>query len=231
MEYIEPKYKENAFNCPYCGAYAQQKWYIGKVEFDNYDSCYQIESLLRIENRPTFKRDSGKIKKMDDISLSTCKKCNRYHIWYKGEMIVPSKSSVAMPVEGMPETVKKLYIEARNVFPISSKSACAILRLAVQHLCIELGEKGKNINEDIGNLVKKGLPLEVQQALDIVRVVGNNAVHPGVMSEDDTKDYASKIFELLNFIVIDRIIRPNEIKKIFNGLPQGALDAIEKRDK
>jgi hypothetical protein len=41
-----------------------------------------------------------------------------------------------------------------------------------------LGEKGDS-SPAIGNLVKKGLPPMTQESLDCVRVIGNNAVHPG----------------------------------------------------
>lgn len=178
-----------------------------------------------LETRKLSKEDVSK------VSISTCKVCGRYHVWYDDKMIIPSNSSIPMPLDDMPEVVKKLYLEARDVYPISEKSACAILRLAVQHLCKELGEKGKNINDDIASLVKKGLSVEVQKVLDIIRVVGNNAVHPGVMDEQDTKEYAVKMFDLLNFIVNDRIIKPKEIESLYNGLPKNAIQAINKRDK
>ena len=93
-----------------------------------------------------------------------------------------------------------------------------------------MGEEGKNINNDIGSLVSKGLPERIKKALDIVRVVGNNAVHPGVMSEEDTKEYAQKMFKLLNIIVDDRIVQPREIDDLFEGLPEGPKKAIDKRD-
>lgn len=168
---------------------------------------------------------------MGELSTSTCQVCGKYHIWYKDKMIISSNSLIPMPLECIPGNVKKIYLEARDVYTISTKSACALLRLALQHLCKELGETGKNINNDIGSLFNKGLPEEIQKALDIVRVVGNNAVHLGMMDEEDTKEYATQMFNLLNFIVEDRIVRSKEIERLYSGLPNGALEGIKRRDK
>jgi hypothetical protein len=130
----------------------------------------------------------------------------------------------------MPETVRTDYEEAREIAGASPRAAAALLRLAIQKLCIELGESGENINDDIANLVRKGLPVEIQQALDIIRVIGNNAVHPGELQSDDVADVASSLFELTNQIVEERVSRPRKLQALFDRLPQGARDAIEKRD-
>lgn len=89
---------------------------------------------------------------------------------------------------------------------------------------------GKINNDDIASLVAKGLPVQVQQALDYCRVVGNNAVHPGEIQLDDTPELAAQLFSMINFIVEDRISRPREIGELFAKLPLGAIKAIEKRD-
>ncbi|CUP63141.1 hypothetical protein BH721_10700 [Clostridium baratii] len=215
MKFIEPKYGEKAFTCPYCKSFAQQSWSIKSIS-----DSYEIKSIL----------DGNYANNHNKIATSTCRYCGKYHIWHNEKMIIPTTSTIPMPIEDMPEFVKDLYMEARDVYPISYRSACALLRLAVQHLCKELGEKGENINNDIRNLVSKGLPEKIQKALDIVRIVGNNAVHPGKMDDKDTKEYARKMFSLLNFIVEDRIVRPKEIDDLFDGLPEDTRKAIIARD-
>ena len=60
-----------------------------------------------------------------------------------------------------------------------------------------LNESGKNLNYDIGNLVKKGVPEHVQKALDSLRVIGNNAVHPGELDLKDDVETAILLFRLI----------------------------------
>lgn len=105
-----------------------------------------------------------------------------------------------------------------------------MLRLAIQVICKELGEKGKNINDDIANLVKKGLSVQIQQSLDVIRVVGNNAVHPGQIDIDEDETLISTLFEILNFIVNQMITQPKKINDLYAQLPQNVRDSIEKRD-
>jgi DNA-binding protein len=93
-----------------------------------------------------------------------------------------------------------------------------------------LGETGKDLNEDIGELVKKGLDVEIQQAMDVLRVVGNNAVHPGQIDIKDNKSIAVRLFDLLNLIVERRISTPKKIAALFDELPETARKAIKDRD-
>jgi hypothetical protein len=130
----------------------------------------------------------------------------------------------------MPGEVREIFEEAALIVDLSARGAAALLRLAIQTLMPHLGEKGKNLNKDIGSLVKKGLEVEIQQALDVVRVIGNNAVHPGVIDLKDDKATALRLFELVNIIVERRIATPKRIAALFGGLPPTSLDAIAERD-
>ncbi|MDF2537717.1 MAG: uncharacterized protein K0S76_738 [Herbinix sp.] len=145
-------------------------------------------------------------------------------------MIYPNLSNIPTANIDMPEKVLNVNNEAKNVFPYSAKAAVALLRLAIQLLCKELGEPGDNINADIASLVQKGLPVRVQQALDYIRVVGINAVHPGTIDLDDDNDKAGAMFVLINIIVNDMITQPKSIEALYSQLPQGALAAIQRRD-
>ena len=93
-----------------------------------------------------------------------------------------------------------------------------------------MARKAKNIDDDIASLVKKGLPVEVQEALDSLRVIGNEAVHPGEMDLRDDVGTATALFGLLNFVVKDRIAEPKERKRLFGLLPERKREAIAKRD-
>jgi len=209
--YVPPEFNKSGFHCPFCGAYAKQKWYACNPLGTGFLSSFQND----VQN---------------NLFVCLCSHCSRYSIWFREEKIYPISSSAPLPSEDMPEDVKEDYEEARSVVEVSPRSAAALLRLALQKLMIHLGESGKNLNDDIANLVKKGLPEKIQKALDAVRVVGNNAVHPGELDLRDDKETALALFDLLNMIVEVMITQPKKVDEIYKKLPEGAKEAIERRD-
>lgn len=143
---------------------------------------------------------------------------------------MPSDAPVPNHHPDMPASCVGDYLEARVIVAQSPKAAAALIRLALQKLMFELGEKGKSLNDDIASLVKKGLDEHIQQALDYCRVVGNNAVHPGEIVLDEEPEVAHTLFEMMNLIVEDRIARPARVKEAYSKLPEGARKKIEERD-
>jgi hypothetical protein len=203
-----PELNKNAFTCPYCGAYAAMQW-----------------ADLYAEGR-----------EWKPIKTASCHRCNKDSVWLNeqdyGEqfMIFPQSATAPMPNGDLPEECMKDYMEARAIVENSPRGAAALLRLCVQKLAVHLGGEGKNINDDIAVLVKNGLPVRVQQALDVVRVVGNNAVHPGEINLEDQPQTALALFGLINLIVDNQISQPRQVANLFSGLPDGAKSAIDKRD-
>lgn len=146
-------------------------------------------------------------------------------------MVYPLTGNVEMANPDLPEDIKNDYNEAKDIVNISPRGASALLRLAVQKLCIHLGEKGTNINDDIKSLVKKGLPATMQQALDSVRVIGNNAVHPGTIDLNDNIEIASALFGFVNIICEMLISQPKKVKEYYEKhIPEDIRNGIKKRD-
>jgi len=138
---------------------------------------------------------------------------------------------VEKPNFDLSEEIQKDYLEAANTFDDSPRAAAALLRLALQKLCMQLGEKGKNINDDIKNMVSKGLSLLVQKSLDSLRITGNNAVHPGEINLQEEPDKVLKLFRILNFIAEKMISEPKELDDFYKKLPESAKKAVNRRDK
>lgn len=209
MIFKKPEPKEKSFTCPHCGVLAKQNWSDLMTQFTG----------------------SGGWIRQSNMNVGLCDYCSKITIWLGEEMIFPSKPNVPLPNDDLNLDIKKDYNEAAEIVEKSPRSASALLRLAIQKLCQQLGEKGKSLNEDIGKLVKKGLAIKIQQSLDVVRVVGNESVHPGEIDLRDNKDTAYKLFELVNLIAETMITQPKEIDKLYKNLPKKKLDGIKKRDK
>ncbi|GII05306.1 hypothetical protein Pta02_73140 [Planobispora takensis] len=55
--------------------------------------------------------------------------------------------------------------------------------------------------------MQDGLHPQTQQAMDVLRVVGNNAVHPGEIGPDDDPELVPGLFMLVNPVVEQMISR------------------------
>ena len=145
-------------------------------------------------------------------------------------MIFPPSGTAPLPNPDLPEDVKALYEEAFFIAALSPRAACALLRVSIDKLCTHLGEKDKDLNKKIGSLVKKGLPVKIQQSLDVVRIVANSLLHPGEIDFKDTPEIAAKLFVLVNLIAEYVISSPNQVSKLYEEMPRPQKEAIKKRD-
>jgi Domain of unknown function (DUF4145) len=206
MKYIQPSVFGESYTCPHCGTIAKQDWWYS-----------------------TWDDKQHHIKEHNPLKIGTCQHCNQNTVWVGEKMFFPDCGNAPFPNQEMPESVLRLYLEASSISSKSPRGAAALLRLAIQMLCKELGEDGKNINTDISNLVKKGLPNIVQQSLDIVRVTGNEAVHPGQIDTDNPAT-VGQLFDLVNIIIEYMIALPQKVSGIYNGLPADKIKGISDRD-
>lgn len=256
-KYVPPSLNETAFNCPHCGALTTQTWHSLRLEkldkgkkplrFD--ESTYEWDAWREIEEGEEKERAETWIRRMFtgvpfpdrkeassygrplyNANVSECFNCGDLAIWLGSTIAWPVRGEAPPPNPDLPSEVRLDYDEAGRIFHVSPRGAAALLRLAIQKLCKELGEKGKHIDTDIAELVKKGLDVRVQRALDIVRVIGNESVHPGQIDMRDNVGTTEKLFSLVNLVAEAMISQPKHIAEMYGDLPEEKRKAIEKRD-
>ena len=219
QNYVAPEFGEEAFHCPHCNVYAHHNW----LEIDAFFYEGGIQSDLA--------------KQFYHLNLSyqpaRCSHCNNDSLWLTdtNKMIYPLVSTAPMPNEDLPDDIKEDFNEARAIAQLSPRGAAALLRLCLQKLCEHFGKKSMRIDKAIEELVKEGISLEVQQALDIVRLVGNNAVHPGAIDLKENIETVNYLFDFINLIAQEMITNPKNRKAFLESLPQKHQSIIEKRSK
>ena len=201
MPYTPPKYNVDNFNCPHCQAFAHQTWGV----------CYNYSNTIIYYS-------------------ARCQNCNQISIWYNTKMVYPLISISPLPNSDMPSEIKKIFEEARKISNLSPKASAGLLRVCVEKLTEELGEKEGNLNTRIANLVKKGLSPEIQKALDVVRVTGNDGLHIGQIDLKDNPEIAKSLFDIVNIIVQRMISDKKQIEEMYKQLPPEKLDGITNRD-
>jgi len=237
-KYTPPKYGESKFNCPNCDAFSHQQWSEIINNHHHMGESIELISYLReVPNEVFLPEEEELIPNSINgflinnyVAISLCYHCEKTSIWINGEMVYPLSTSAPAPNQDMPEDVKELYEEARKLGTLSPMASTAILRLALEKLLPQIGAQRGNIDNMIGQLVEKGLPKEVEKALDSLRVIGNQAVHPGTIDINDNTDAAFALFRLLNFVVERMITQLKEIDEIYELLPEGKRKGIEKRN-
>lgn len=246
-QYKPPRITERDFNCPHCGSSAHQyKYQVGVNRVTNEKVTSEKDFISKITDDVIRNRENSFITKnnpfitqeylnlvCEDVAgiyLCCCSSCNELSIWIFEDMIWPPESGVPRPNPDLPNDVRSDYEEASAILRASPRGAAALLRLSIQKLCKHLGESGDNLNKDISELVKKGLLPLVKESLDSVRVIGNHAVHPSHIDLQDDPETARILFDLVNIIADSMISTPNKVKKVYESLPEGAKQAIKKRD-
>ncbi len=255
-----PSIKKTAFDCPHCGAYTTQYWfsiYAEKLEDDKplpyipdavSKGGVQLSEEVSKEEKKTWldwydKMDAGLVfleviegkyfdLDVNNLNISKCYHCKKITVWVHDNIVFPPEKQGVQPNQDLPEDIIKDFEEARSIVGLSPRGAAALLRLCIQKLCVHLGEKGRNIDDDIASLVSKGLNPLVQKSLDIVRVIGNEAVHPGLIDLNDDRDTANKLFGLINSIADQMITYPKNVEELYYGkIPETKRKGIEIRDK
>lgn len=214
-----------AFHCPHieCQVFAQQEWY--HLD-ENFGATFlgegpQLESSSPYDDR---------IPPMG-YSIAICNSCENISLWKDERIVYPLKNgSIPPPSNDMPENVKNVYEEAREVFVLSPRSSAALLRLSLELLMPHLlDEPIDNLAKNIKTLTDIGLSEKIELSLESVRVLGNKSTHPGEINLNEDEDTSILLFHILNTIIEELITRKRFVDETFNKLPDIEKDKILKR--
>ena len=169
-----------------------------------------------------------------EVLFSKCQieRCSGVTVWVDVSMVYPDRGLAPQPHADLPAGPRADYEEAASISGRSPRAAAGLLRLCIERLVNQLEPEDKDdLNGKIGNLVEKGLPVRVQQALDTVRCIGNNNLHPGQMDPHENPETVAQLFALVNIIVESMITQPKAIADLFDvKLTDGQKDQITRRD-
>ena len=236
--YVEPRMRQAAYTCPYCGVLAQQDW--NPVAVGETAHQYRTEGPnARQEHggaEEGWPREEGvgmniiKGAQREGAWMGRCENrdCRKETLWVGGEMVIPRRR-VGPPNHGeMPDEVRELYREAGLIAEASPRAAAALLRKATERLCNRLTDTNKNLSDTITAL-KKGrkISTETLKAMHMLRLIGNDAVHATeAINFDEHPEMADGLMRLLNRIVQEAISEPREAEELLGSLPAGIREKV-----
>lgn len=212
-----PAFNATSFDCPHCGAHAQQTWYFtGQAE--SHDDAIDAR-----------------------LAVAVCFACGGRTVWRtfttygfgRGvdahEMIHPARRHEGpAPHADLPESLVPIYEEARGCLGVSPRAASALVRLTLEGALTDLYADAGNLNDMIGAAAAAGLPETVVNAMDVLRFSGNQSIHE--LRSDDTAETATALFAILNIVIERLVTQPRQIAELHAAMPDGVRERIERRN-
>jgi hypothetical protein len=172
-----------------------------------------------------------------DWNAAQCESCKAFSLWRDELMIYPANSPAPSAHPDMPEEVQALYVEARNVMPVSRRAGAALARATLEALLKNLfPEHSARANlETRISLASEVVSGPLAELLTVVRHAGNKALHVDENPDEltvlvlDPQDVevAEFLFIAINDLVEERVTRPRQTSALFDKLPRSVRDRIK----
>src|SRR3984893_16075701 len=188
---VEPQLGAESFSCPHCNTVAHQDWYSlflksenaaevrvltpeavkalrqGDAQRDNIKEIDQfVERLKKNALTYEYQKHPHPLKvKMANLHISNCHSCNGFSLWVGGLLVFPTR------IDKTPELVEQDLEEAAAILNKFPRREAALMRVCIQKLVHLLEENGNALNQRVSSLVRKGLEMEMQQAMEVLQVL------------------------------------------------------------
>jgi hypothetical protein len=224
---VEPQLGAESFSCPHCNAVAHQDWYSlflkpenaaevgvltpeavtvstlrqGEAQRDNIKEIEQfIERLKKTQLTYEYQKHPHPLKvKMANLHISNCHNCNGFSLWVSGLLVYPTK------LDKTPELVEEDLEEATAILNNFPRGATALMRVCIQKLVPLLEDNGKELNQRVSSLVRKGLEMEMQQAKEVLQVLRTDPVQLSQLESQADKETALRFLDSLKEVLERRM--------------------------
>lgn len=224
---VEPEVMKAAYVCPYCEVHAQQLWQavvVGTGEYSRHpkEDVHKLGAEEGLGLKEGTHRIIGPQRTGMWVGLCTNWDCRKETLWVGGEMVVPRRKTGPVAHEDMPEEVRKLYEEAREIAEASPGAAAAVLRKAAEKLCNDLVGEEIYFHDAVKKLYEdRRIHTRTKETLDKVRKVGNKGAHPSeAIDFNERRDVPPWLMMMINMIVEETITVPQHQEEVWNSLPE-----------
>ena len=249
-KYVSPAIDQVAFTCPHCDVLARQFWFsvhadplksdekpivataetVKTLTFGDIEEAERDRKLKWAEQMARgcpFLEVHREFRNRDvqNVSISYCFNCNEMCLWVYDQLVWPRRIADPEPKLHVPLNVRRECEEAGQTLEASPRGAAALLRLAIEKLCKELGMSDDGLKGDIALFVREDIDARVQKVLDAARIIENNAVRPSPIGPGDDRATAETLSGLVNLICEKMIMEPRHLQAMYTKLREDAQAA------
>jgi hypothetical protein len=159
--------------------------------------------------------------KLLNLHVSRCYNCKGFTVWVRDRLVFPIKGIEPLDIieadfeeveehveeDGEDEEVSEDFEEAAAILNKFPRGAAALTRVCIQNMMPLLEQTGKNLDENISSLVRKGLEVEIQQAMDVLQVVRKSPLQTTDFDLKEENETAKKFFNSLERILERRMLK------------------------
>jgi Domain of unknown function (DUF4145) len=163
--------------------------------------------------------------KLLNLHVSRCYNCKGFTVWVRDRLVFPVRGDEPAEIvvegefeeveehveeDGEDEEVSEDFEEAAAILNKFPRGAAALTRACIQNMMPLLEQTGKNLDENISSLVRKGLEVEIQQAMEVLQVLRKNPLRPNDGDLKEDSETATKFVKLLKGILERRMLNRGE---------------------
>jgi hypothetical protein len=174
--------------------------------------------------------------KLLNLHVSRCYNCKGFTVWVRDRLVFPVTVEEAphviegefqgavvdlqAPAEDVQHGNEHVQANAEEVDEASEdfeeaaailnkfpRGAAALTRICIQKMMPLVKGNAKNLDENFSSLVRKGLEVEIQQAMDVLHVVRRSPLQPTQVDLKEENETATRMFETLKEILKRRMLK------------------------